>query len=217
VFQARSGLKDFFKLGYVPYDHGVRESVACTLEYAHDDFALAQMAKALGKDDDYKMFTARSRNNRNVYDARVGFMRGRKSDGSWIEPFDPLAWGGAWAVTGMIHEMTEARMGDMGQYAHVNEPVYHVAYLYHYAGQPWKTQRLVRMIEDGMYQPGPEGWLGDEDTGQMSSWYIFSALGFYPVNPGHLCTRSAAPLRPCDDPPGEWEELYGGGNPEGGR
>jgi putative alpha-1,2-mannosidase len=74
--------------------------VACTLEYAHDDFALAQMAKALGKDDDYKMFTARSRNNRNVYDARVGFMRGRKSDGSWIEPFDPLAWGSAWAVTG---------------------------------------------------------------------------------------------------------------------
>ncbi len=240
AFQARSGIEDYIKLGYVPYDHGVRESVACTLEYAYDDFAVAQMAKALGKEDDYKMFTERSRNYRNVYDARVGFMRGRKSDGSWLEPFDPLAWGGvytegnAWQwlwsvqqdVPGLIelmggkeafakkldelftttttfkvggygqviHEMTEAKMGDMGQYAHVNEPVHHVAYLYDYAGQPWKTQRLVHLIEDRMYKPGPAGWLGDEDTGQMSSWYIFSALGFYPVNPGQPVYALGSPL-----------------------
>lgn len=240
VFQARSGIEDYIKLGYVPYDHGVHESAACTLEYAYDDFAVAQMAKALGKDDDYKLFLARTKNYRNLYDARVGFMRGRKSDGSWIEPFDPLAWGGVytegnawqwlWSVQQdipglmelmggkeaflrkldelfttttafkvggygqVIHEMTEAKMEDMGQYAHINEPVHHVAYLYDYAGQPWKTQRLVHIIEDRLYRPGPAGWLGDEDTGQMSSWYIFSALGFYPVNPGQPIYALGSPL-----------------------
>ncbi len=95
-FQARSGIEDYIKLGYVPYDHGVRESVACTLEYAYDDFAVAQMAKALGKDDDYKLFMGRTKNYQNLYDPSVGFMRGRKSDGSWIETFDPLAWGGVY-------------------------------------------------------------------------------------------------------------------------
>jgi predicted alpha-1,2-mannosidase len=240
VFQARSGIEDYIKLGYVPYDHGVHESVACTLEYAYDDFAVAQMAKALGKEDDYKLFVARTKNYRNVYDARVGFMRGRKSDGSWIEPFDPLAWGGVytegnawqwlWSVQqdipglmdlmggkeafvkkldelfttttafhvggygSVIHEMTEAKLEDMGQYAHINEPVHHVAYLYDYAGQPWKTQRLIHTIEDRLYRTGPDGWLGDEDTGQMSSWYIFSALGFYPVNPGQPIYALGSPL-----------------------
>jgi predicted alpha-1,2-mannosidase len=240
VFQARSGIEDYITLGYVPYDHGVHESVACTLEYAYDDFAVAQMARALGKEEDYKVFMARTRNYRNLYDASVGFMRGRKSDGSWIEPFDPLAWGGvytegnAWQwlwsvqqdVPGLmelmggkdaftrkldalftattafkvggygqvIHEMTEAKMEDMGQYAHINEPVHHVAYLYDYAGQPWKTQRLVHTIEDRLYKSGPAGWLGDEDTGQMSSWYIFSALGFYPVNPSQPVYALGSPL-----------------------
>jgi predicted alpha-1,2-mannosidase len=240
VFQARSGIEDYIKLGYVPYDHGVRESVACTLEYSYDDYAVAQMAKALGKDADYKLFQARTKNYRNLYDPSTGFMRGRKSDGSWIEPFDPLAWGGVytegnawqwlWSVQqdipglmelmggkeafarrldslfsattsfrvggygGVIHEMTEAKMEDMGQYAHINEPVHHVAYLYDYAGQPWKTQQWVRTIMDRLYKPGPAGWLGDEDTGQMSSWYIFSALGFYPVNPGQPIYALGSPL-----------------------
>lgn len=239
-FEARSGIEDYSKLGYVPYDHGVRESVACTLEYAYDDFAVARMAKALGNQEDYRLFLARSKNYRNLYDASAGFMRGRKSDGSWIEPFDPLAWGGvytegnAWqwlwsvqqdipglielmggkeaflkkldalfaATTAfkvggygqVIHEMTESKMEDMGQYAHINEPVHHVAYLYDYAGQPWKTQRWVRTIEDRLYRPGPAGWLGDEDTGQMSAWYIFSALGFYPVNPGQPIYALGSPL-----------------------
>ena len=230
VFNARSGIEDYIKLGYVPYDHGVRESVACTLEYAYDDFAVAQMAKALGKNEDARLFLARAKNYRNLYDPRVGFMRGRKSDGSWIEPFDPLAWGGvytegnAWqwlwsvqqdipglmdlmggkeafarkldalfaATTAfkvggygqVIHEMTEAKMEGMGQYAHINEPVHHVIYLYDFAGQPWKAQQWVHTVEDQLYKPGPAGWLGDEDTGQMSAWYIFSSLGFYPVTPG---------------------------------
>jgi predicted alpha-1,2-mannosidase len=240
AFEARSGIEDYIRLGYVPYDRGVRESVACTLEYAYDDFAVAQMAKALGRDDDYRLFIARSKNYRNVYDARTGFMRGRKSDGTWIEPFDPLDWGGvytegnAWqwlwsaqqdipglielmggkaafvakldalfsATTAfktggygrVIHEMTESKMEDMGQYAHINEPVHHVAYLYDYAGQPWKTARWVHAIEDRLYRPGPAGWLGDEDTGQMSAWYIFSALGFYPVNPGQPVYALGSPL-----------------------
>jgi predicted alpha-1,2-mannosidase len=95
-FEARNGIDDYETLGYVPYDHGVGESVACTLEYAYDDFCVAQMAKALGHTDDYNKFLARSKNYRNLYDASVGFMRGRKSDRSWIEPFDPLAWGGVY-------------------------------------------------------------------------------------------------------------------------
>jgi predicted alpha-1,2-mannosidase len=230
MFEAKSGLEDYELLGYVPYDHGVGESVASTLEYAYDDFCVAQMAKEMGHADDRKMFTERSKNYRNLYDASVGFMRGRKSDRSWIEPFDPLAWGGvytegnAWQwlwsvqqdVPGLIelmggkeaflkkldelfsttpafhvggygkviHEMTEAKMAGTGQYAHINEPVHHVIYLYDYAGEPWKAQKWVHTVEDTLYKPGPAGWLGDEDTGQMSAWYIFSSLGFYPVNPG---------------------------------
>ncbi len=239
-FEARAGIEDYARLGYVPYDHGVRESVACTLEYAYDDFAVAQMAKALGHDGDYRLFIARSKNYRNLYDRSTGFMRGRKADGAWIEPFDPLAWGGvytegnAWQwlwsaqqdIPGLIelmggkaafvdkldalfttttafkvggygqviHEMTESKMEDTGQYAHINEPVHHVAYLYDYAGQPWKTARWVHAIEDRLYRPGPAGWLGDEDTGQMSAWYVFSALGFYPVNPGQPIYALGSPL-----------------------
>src|SRR5262249_20839316 len=94
----------------------------------------------------------------------------------------------------VIHEMTEAKMADTGQYAHINEPVHHVIYLYDYAGEPWKTQKWVHEIEDRFYKPGPAGWLGDEDTGQMSSWYIFSALGFYPVTPGQPVYAIGSPM-----------------------
>jgi predicted alpha-1,2-mannosidase len=167
-------------------------------------------------------------------------MRGRTSGGAWVEPFDPLAWGGvytegnAWQwlwsvqhdVPGLIgllggreaflkkldtlfimtseykvggygkviHEMTEAKMAGTGQYAHINEPVHHVIYLYDYAGQPWKTQRWAHEIMDRFYRPGPDGWLGDEDTGQMSAWFIFTALGLYPVNPGQPIYALGSPL-----------------------
>jgi predicted alpha-1,2-mannosidase len=230
MFDAKQGLEDYESLGFIPYDHGVGESVARTLEDAYDDFCLAQMAKAMGHMDDYAKFLERSKNYRNLYDPSVGFMRGRKSDRSWIEPFDPLAWGGVytegnawqwlWSVQQdapglmqlmggreafvkkldelftttpafhvggygqVIHEMTEAKMAGTGQYAHINEPVHHVIYFYDYAGQPWKAQKWVHTVEDTLYKPGPAGWLGDEDTGQMSAWYIFSSLGFYPVSPG---------------------------------
>jgi predicted alpha-1,2-mannosidase len=238
-YQARNGIEDYLRLGYVAADK-VKESAACTLEYAYDDFCVAQMARALGKTDDYRTFTEHSKKYRNLFDSKTGFMRGRTSDGAWVEPFDPLAWGGvytegnAWQwlwsvqhdVPGLIsllggqdaflkkldalftmtpdfkvggygrviHEMTEAKMAATGQYAHINEPVHHVLYLYNYAGQPWKTQKWVRSIIDRFYLPGPAGWLGDEDTGQMSAWYVFSTLGFYPVNPGQPVYSLTSPL-----------------------
>lgn len=240
VFKARLGIEDYLKLGYVPADGGVRESAARTLEYAYDDFCVAQMARALGKQDDYRRFMKQAGSYRNLYDSSTGYMRGRNRDGSWLTPFDPLDWGGvftegnAWqwlwsvqhdvpglmALMGgrdafvkkldelfstttdfkvggykqVIHEMTEAKMGDMGQYAHINEPVHHVIYLYDYAGQPWKAQKWVHEVLVRNYKPGPAGWLGDEDNGQMSAWYIFSALGFYPVNPGQPIYALGTPL-----------------------
>jgi len=236
----REGLVDYLKLGYVPADHGIGESVSRTLEYAYDDFCVASMAQALGKTEDFRTFAAHAQNYRNVFDASTGFMRGRRADGSWLEPFDPLAWGGvftegnAWQwlwsvqqdVPGLvellggrkafihrldtlftmtsdykvggygkvIHEMTEAKLENMGQYAHINEPVHHVIYLYDYVGQPQKARKLAREVMDRLYKPGPDGWLGDEDTGQMSAWYIFSAMGFYPVLPGKPVYALGAPL-----------------------
>jgi predicted alpha-1,2-mannosidase len=238
-YHARTGIEDYIRLGYVPADK-VAESAASTLEYAYDDFCVAQVARGLGKMDDYRTFARRSQNYRNLFDPKTGFMRGRTSDGVWVEPFDPLAWGGvytegnAWQwlwsvqhdVPGLIgllggreaflkkldtlfsmtsdykvggygkviHEMTEAKMAGTGQYAHINEPVHHVIYLYDYAGQPWKAQRWAREIMDRFYRAGPDGWLGDEDTGQMSAWYIFSALGLYPVNPGQPIYALGSPL-----------------------
>lgn len=238
-YQARNGILDYLRLGYVPADK-VKESASCTLEYAYDDFCVAQMARALGHPDDYKTFLQHSQNYHKLYDASTGFMRGRNSDGQWITPFDPLAWGGVYTegnayqwlwsvqhdVAGLIelvggrqkfldrldslftmtpdfkvggygkviHEMTEAKYANTGQYAHINEPVHHVLYLYDYAGQPWKTQKWTREIMSRFYKPGPAGWLGDEDTGQMSSWYVFSALGFYPVNPGQPVYALTSPL-----------------------
>ncbi len=255
-YQARTGIEDYIRLGYVPADK-VKESAACTLEYAYDDFCVAQLARGLGKMDDYRTFLRRSQNYRNLFDPSTGFMRGRSSDGAWVEPFDPLAWGGvytegnAWQwlwsvqhdVPGLIglmggreaflkkldtlfsmtsdyrvggygkviHEMTEAKMAGTGQYAHINEPVHHVIYLYDYAGQPWKAQRWAREIMDRFYRPGPDGWLGDEDTGQMSAWYIFSALGLYPVNPGQPIYALGSPLFDrATDSPRERAGLHGG-------
>jgi predicted alpha-1,2-mannosidase len=238
-YQARSGIKDHIRLGWVPADR-VKEAASCTLEYAYDDFCVSRMARALGKTEDAQVLEKRAQNYRNVYDPAVGFMRGRNADGGWAQPFDPLAWGGpytegnAWQwlwsvqhdVAGLmallggtdafrarldtlfsmtsdyrvggygkvIHEMTEAKLAGTGQYAHINEPVHHVIYLYDYAGQPWKVQQWTHAIMDRFYRPGPDGWLGDEDTGQMSAWYIFSALGFYPVNPGQPIYALGSPM-----------------------
>ncbi len=239
IFDGRLGLSEYLRLGYVPADM-VRESAARTLEDAYDDACIAEMARAMGKDDDYRLFLKHSKNYRNIFDPSVGFMRGRNLDGKWLQPFDPIAWGGAytegdawqwlWSVQQdvpglvkllggrdafikkldelftttpdfkvggyrqVIHEMTEAKLGNTGQYAHINEPVHHVIYLYDYVGQPWKTQKWAHEIMNRFYKPGPDGWLGDEDNGQMSAWYIFTALGFYPVNPGQPIYAIGSPL-----------------------
>ena len=212
----------YMALGYVPVGEGGDDwSVSKTLEYAYDDWCIAQFAKALGKTDDYNTFLKRSENWRNVYDAESTFMRPKLENGNFIADFDPKdysahfcesnAWQYFWSVQHNIegltervggHEIFERKLDSMfsleplpndvlpifstgmiGQYAHGNEPSHHVAYLYNYVGKPWKTQKLVREILETQYQNEPSGHCGNEDCGQMSSWYVFSALGFYPVNP----------------------------------
>ncbi len=238
----RWAIDDYKKLGYVPND--VEGSVSRTLEFAYDDFCVAQMAKALGKEDDYQYFMTRAMNYQNVFDPTVGFMRAKNKEGEWQTPFSPIEWGGpyvegsAWHYTWtvmqdpqglinlfggtekfvgkldalfttppdfevgsyghVIHEMTEMVLCNMGQYAHGNQPVHHVIYLYNYAGQPWKTQERVRQVMETLYGPGYDGsgLCGDEDNGQTSAWYVFSALGFYPVSPGRAEYAIGSPLFP---------------------
>ncbi len=234
----RDHLDDYHRLGYLPVDLRKEAATSCTLEYAYDDYCVSRLAKAAGREADYQILIQRARNYRNVWDAKTGFMRGRLKDGTWQEPFDPLAWGGpfvegnAWqwlwsvqhdpyglmellggrdataakldtllsmpstTVVGgygrKIHEMREVESAGMGQYAHVNEPDHHVLYFYDYAGQPWKTQQAVRRVMDELYNP--DGLLGDEDTGQMSAWYVFNAAGFYPFCPGSPNYLIGSPL-----------------------
>lgn len=219
------GIGYYMDMGYIPDDKN-GTSVSSTLEYAFDDWAIAQMAKKLGRMDLYNEFMKRSQNYKNVYDPSVGFMRAKESDGTWRKKFDPLTTinqgfieGNSWNYTlfapqdpkGLIKLMggetrfvryldslftmqlpdkffaeTEdiTRDGIIGNYVHGNEPSHHVAYLYDFTSQPWKTQERVRMILPLMYKPTPDGLGGNDDTGQMSAWYIFSSLGFYPFAPG---------------------------------
>ena len=217
-------LADYMKLGYVPIDREP-EGASKTLEYAYDDWSLAQMAKAMGKIDVAAAFAKRAGNWRQAWDPKTGFMRARLSDGKFREPFDPTAAGygsdftegNAWQyswyvpqdVAGLIGAMGgdakfvdkldalfEAKVdpshfkhveditGLIGWYAHGNEPSHHIAYLYDYAGAPWKTQQRLKQIMDSQYAPRPDGLSGNDDLGQMSAWYVFTALGFYPVTPG---------------------------------
>ena len=219
------GLDSYMKLGYVAEDKSPF-SVSKTLEYAYDDWAIAQIAKKLGRTSIYNEFIKRSENWRNVYDASIGFMRPKMSDGKFREEFDVLKTddqgfieGNAWNYglyvphepTAMIEMMggkrkfaahldelftmhlpdeffadTEdiTREGIIGNYVHGNEPSHHVAYLYNWTDEPWKTQERVRMILKHQYRPTPDGLGGNDDCGQMSAWFIFSSLGFYPVTPG---------------------------------
>ena len=218
------GLEFYMKLGYVPEDKN-SSSVSKTLEYAYDDWAIAQAAKKLGKTAVYDEFIKRSDNWKNVYDASIGFTRPKMSDGKFAEKFDPLKTEGQGFIEGnswnyslyvphdpekMIEMMggkqkfaahldelftmhlpdeffaeTEdiTREGIIGGYIHGNEPSHHVAYLYNWADAPQKTQERVRMILKNQYKAAPDGLGGNDDCGQMSAWYLFSALGFYPVAP----------------------------------
>ena len=227
----RLGHEYYNTLGYIPYNVGIHESVARTLEYAYNDWCILQLAKKLGRpQEELDKWEARSNNWKNVFDPSHNLMRGRNLDGSFQEPFSPYKWGGAftegnawhytWSVfhdvDGLaeamggyeefghmldsvfvvppiyddsyygyrIHEITEMQVANMGNYAHGNQPAQHMIYLYNWAGQPEKTQKWVREVMDRLYSSAPDGYCGDEDNGQTSAWYVFSALGFYPVCPG---------------------------------
>jgi len=237
----RAGVKYYNDLGYVPYDVGINENAARTLEYAYDDFTIYQLAKALNKPKkEIELYKKRSLNYKNLFDSETNLMRGKNEDGKFMAPFNPFKWGDAftegnswhysWSVFhdmqglidliggkeafvdqldkvftlppvfddsyygGVIHEIREMQIANMGQYAHGNQPIQHMIYLYNYAGQPWKTQYWARETMNRMYKPTPDGYCGDEDNGQTSSWYVFSAIGFYPVAPATDQYVLGAPL-----------------------
>lgn len=237
----RWGCGYYNRLGYVPYDVGIWENAARTLEYAYDDWCIYRLAKALGRpQSEIDLYAKRSMNYKNLFDAETSLMRGRNEDGSFATPFSPFKWGDAftegnawhytWSVFhdpqglidlmggkyqfvamldsvfmvppvfdesyygSVIHEIREMQVMNMGNYAHGNQPVQHMIYLYNYAGTPWKAQMRLRQVMDKFYAPTPDGYCGDEDNGQTSAWYVFSALGFYPVCPGSGQYVLGAPL-----------------------
>ncbi|MCY1721786.1 GH92 family glycosyl hydrolase [Prolixibacteraceae bacterium Z1-6] len=226
----RYGVEYYNKLGYVPYNVGINENVARTLEYAFADFCIYKLGKELGKpDSEIEIFAERSQNYKNVFDNESSLMRGKNEDGNFQAPFSPFKWGDAftegnswhytWSVFhdvegliglmggkkefvsmldsvfvvppifddsyygGTIHEIREMQIMNMGNYAHGNQPIQHMIYLYNYAGEPWKTQKWVREVMNRLYTPQADGYCGDEDNGQTSAWYVFSSMGFYPVTP----------------------------------
>ncbi|MDH6252129.1 putative alpha-1,2-mannosidase [Chryseobacterium sp. H1D6B] len=219
------GIGQYIDLGYIPAEKN-GTSVSNTLEYAYDDWAVAQLAKHLGETEIYNQFIKRSENWKNNFDKNIGFMRPKLADGSFKKDFDPLithgqgfiegnSWnysffvpqtpdeliklmGGKKKFVSKLDELFSMHLSDeffadteditregiIGGYVHGNEPAHHVAYLYNWAGQPWKTQAQVRHILEMQYKATPDGLGGNDDTGQMSAWYILSSLGFYPVAPG---------------------------------
>ena len=225
----REGVNYYNSLGYVPYNVGINENVARTLEYAYADFCIARMAEKMGKRNIADKYYQQSLRYKNVFDDQTGWMRGKNADGSFQAPFNPLKWGDAftegnslhytWSVfhdiNGLInlmggkekfekkidevfnmpplyddsyygftiHEIREMQIMDMGNYAHGNQPIQHLIYLYNYAGKPQKAQAKIREVMKKLYASTPDGYCGDEDNGQTSAWYVFSALGFYPVTP----------------------------------
>lgn len=228
VSHLNSDWETYNKYGYYPFDIINVESISRTLESGYDDYCVSQMAKALGKMDDYEYFKKRSEFYKNLFDPQTKLMRGKDSNGKWRTPFNPLllshastsggdytegnAWQYTWHVQhdvpGLIDLMGGKEIfadridslflmddciggegfvsdvtGLIGQYAHGNEPSHHVAYLYSYADRKDKTQACIRDIFDRFYLPKPDGLCGNDDCGQMSAWYLFSAMGFYPVNP----------------------------------
>ena len=237
----RLGHEYYNKLGYVPYNVGINENVARTLEYAYDDWCIMRLAQQLNRpQEEIDLYRERSKNYRFVFDKENNLMRGKNEDGTFQSPFSPYKWGDAftegnswhytWSVfhdvQGLIdlmggkenfvsmldsvfvvppiyddsyygqciHEIKEMQIMNMGNYAHGNQPIQHMIYLYNYAGQPWKAQYWLREVMDKLYTPYPDGYCGDEDNGQTSAWYIFSALGFYPVCPGSGEYVMGAPL-----------------------
>lgn len=214
-FEARAGASYYHSIGYVP-DDKTAESVSRTLEYAFDDWCIAQVAKDLGKTDDYNQLMRWSQNYRNIYNVQKGFMLPRNYDGTWIDLDDNssqgLTEGSKWTylfcvlqdIPGMIEMMGGNsafaekldRNFNENHYRHDNEPGHHYIYLYNYCGQPQKTQELVRKHTRINYKNSPDGLNGNDDCGQMSAWYLFSVMGFYPVTPGSNVFAIGAPQFP---------------------
>ncbi len=224
------GIYYYKKSGYIPADKE-GESVSRTLEYAYDDWCIAQIAKDLEREKEYERYIRRAQNYKNIFDKESGFMRG-KSNGTFVDPFDPaevnfmLTEANTWQynffvpqdIGGLMNLMggkekfiekldemfeTSAELsgrhqpdisGLIGQYAHGNEPSHHMAYLYDYAGVPWKTQEMTYKIMYEQYKDTPDGLCGNEDCGQMSAWYVLSAMGFYPVTPGDTIYAIGTPI-----------------------
>ena len=233
----RQGIEAYMRLGYVPCDL-VGDGAIQTLDFAYGDFCIAQVARALGKERDAALFEKRSQNWRNVFDPRTRFFRGKLSSGSWLEPFDPHTWGGAYVEGGAwqyrfgvphdpeglmqamggrsaflanleemlaqppvfhvgsygqeIHEMSEMAAVDFGQYAHSNQPVHHVLYMFTMAGRRDRTQYWVHRVLNELYSP--DNFAGDEDTGSMAAWYVLSSLGIFSMCPGKPEWVLGAPL-----------------------
>jgi predicted alpha-1,2-mannosidase len=218
----RRALKSYLAYGYIPMEDSVpdafhkKEQVSRTLEYAYDDYALSTIARALNKISDYDTLRQRSLNYKNVFDPSVRMVRGRYRNGSWYQPFRPdtrepyITEGtsrqytfyvphdipGLTALIGGEKALEDAldSLFASGQYWHGNEPGHQVPFMYNYTASPWKTQKTVRQLLDEEYSDGPGGLSGNDDAGQMSAWYVFAAMGFYPVNPISGEYMLAAPL-----------------------
>ncbi|WP_425236193.1 GH92 family glycosyl hydrolase [Ulvibacterium sp.] len=231
------GLAPYKEFGYIPYDI-MDQSVSMSLELAYNDWCMGQVAKEMGKKQDYEYFNERSRAYQNFHDPNSGFLRGKSSDGATFhEPFDPKvanhiedtdytegnAWQHSWYVLHDVEGLIELHGGNepfskmveqlftesselkgdnvsadisglIGQYAHGNEPSHHIAYMFNKAGQPWRTQYWAREILNSQYTTQPDGLSGNEDCGQMSAWYVMSAIGMYPMNPASLEYEIGSPL-----------------------
>lgn len=226
----RFGLQQYREQGFISNDRE-HESVSKTLEYAYDDWCIAQFAKSLGNDSVYRQYLQRAQYYKNIFDPATRHMRG-KLEGMWHQPFDPkeinnfFTEGNSWqysfavpqdmATLMKMHGGRESFLrkleelfttssqttgrdqadvtGLIGQYAHGNEPSHHMAYLFNYAGKPWRTQELVHQVCNEFYKNSPDGLIGNEDCGQMSAWYVFSAMGFYPVNPANGIYEIGTPV-----------------------
>ncbi len=238
----RQGVETMNRLGYLPVGDLFHHATSATMDYAYDDWCIAQVAAATGRTDLRDDFLTRSKRWRNVFDPTIGFMRGKDATGAWITPFNPIAWGGpyvegaawqsTWAVPhdipGLIralggadglvdkidemlaappdfdcgqyacevHEMSEMARVDFGQYAHCNQPVHHVLWLYAHAGAPEKAQRQIHRVLNELYSQSPRGLPGDEDNGEMCAWFIFAAMGLYPSCPGSTAYTLGLPWVP---------------------
>ena len=220
----RRALDSYLKYGYIPLEDQVpdayhtEEQVSRTLEYAYDDFALAQVAKALGKEHDAEILMKRAQNYQNVINPNTGYAQGRYADGTFLPESNPFNFArfiteGApchytWYVPQDPYGLMECMGGKANyvakldsmfselRYWHGNEPCHQVAYMFNYAGEPWKTQQAVRHILQTEYLQAPGGLSGNDDAGQMSAWYLFSAMGFYPVCPGSPYYALGSPTFP---------------------